>query len=190
MVGRLVPKKDPLLSIQAFTEVARVQRVELHVVGDGPLLQEARQLAVDLGIRKLVHFHGALGHTAVQEHFKHADIFLQHSRTDPQTGDTEGLPVAILEAMAHGLPVVSTNHAGIPEAVINGETGLLVEEGDLKGMVGSLLTLVSDTGLRQRLGSAARARTAAKFSWRTERRQLLKTLGLNAPDDEVANAGP
>ena len=59
---------------------------------------------------------------------KKAHIFLQHSVTCPITGDEEGVPVAILEAMASGLPVVSTFHAGIPEAVVDGKTGFLVSE--------------------------------------------------------------
>ena len=59
-----------------------------------------------------------------------ADVLIQHSVVDPATGDEEGLPVAILEGMGCGLPVVATRHAGIPESVVEGETGMLVDEGD------------------------------------------------------------
>jgi glycosyltransferase involved in cell wall biosynthesis len=180
MVGRMVAKKDPLLSIRAIGEVAKILPIEAHVVGDGPLLPDAQRVSDDLGLRGIVHFHGALDHSGVLKRYECADIFLQHSRTDPVTGDTEGLPVAILEAMAYGLPVVTTRHAGIPEAVVDRDSGLLVDEGDLTGMIANLLALMRDGVLRQQIGSAARAQVAAKFSWDVERNALLHTLGLDA----------
>ena len=80
-----------------------------------------------------------------------ADVFVQHSITDSHTGDQEGLPVAVLEAMASGLPVVATRHAGIPEAVVEGETGYLVEEGDIGAMAGHIARLAEDHTLRSKM---------------------------------------
>jgi glycosyltransferase involved in cell wall biosynthesis len=107
-----------------------------------------------------------------------ADIFFQHSMTDPQTGDEEGLPVAILEAMAHGLPVVSTRHAGIPEAVLEEVTGYLVNEGENALMAERLATLARDIDLRQRMGEQGWLRAKELFSWKVERAGLLKVMNL------------
>ena len=87
--------------------------------------------------------------------------------------------MAILEAMAEGLPVISTRHAGIPEAVLDGETGCLVEEGDSIGMAERIIHLVRNPGLRFRLGRTGWQRAKVHFSWEKERSQLLKVLGLN-----------
>ena len=76
---------------------------------------------------------------------------VEHSITNPENGDEEGLPAAIQEAMAHGMAVVSTRHAGIPEAVVEGQTGLLVDEGDVEGMARAFLQVTSSASV---LGNA------------------------------------
>ena len=86
------------------------------------------------------------------EMMQQADIFMHHAVVDPVTGDEEGLPVAILEAMQHRLPVISTQHAGIPDAVVNAVTGYLVEEGDTLGMSERICELANDRNLRERFG--------------------------------------
>jgi glycosyltransferase involved in cell wall biosynthesis len=88
---------------------------------------------------------------------------LQHSVT-AEDGDEEGLPVSILEAMAEGVPVVSTLHAGIPEAVRHGETGLLVEPGNCRAMAESACDLLRDEPLRRRMGATARKVVVTRFS--------------------------
>ena len=87
--------------------------------------------------------------------------------------------MAILEAMAQALPVVSTRHAGIPEAVVEGSTGLLVEEGDAGAMADCLLTLSKDADLRARLGLAGWRRARERYSWEQERASLLDIFGLD-----------
>lgn len=164
-VGRLVGKKSPLATLEA----CRRAGVELTVIGDGPLRQAMQNAgAVDL--------RGAQPHEQVLAAMHDADVFAQHSVTDPDTGDEEGLPVAILEAMAHGLPVVSTWHAGIPEAVIDGVTGFLVDEGDVEAMADRIAALAKDRDLRQRLGAAGRQVVKDRFSWAAERAGLLAVL--------------
>jgi len=105
-----------------------------------------------------------------------ADIFVQHSMTDPETGDEEGLPVAILEAMSAALPVVSTRHAGIPEAVVDGSTGYLVNEGESAAMAERLIILARNHDLREPLGAAGWARAKEHFTWDRERASLLHIL--------------
>jgi glycosyltransferase involved in cell wall biosynthesis len=104
------------------------------------------------------------------------DIFLQHSRRDPATGDEEGLPVALLEAMSYGLAIVSTRHGGIPEAIEDGTTGFLVAEGDYGGMAARIVDFARDPQLRREFGDRARVRHASDFSWERERERLTQLI--------------
>jgi len=176
LAGRLVAKKNPLATLEACARAARDGAdISVTVIGAGPLMDAVAAKAAELPIPVVIR--GAAPHSGVLAAMRDADVFCQHSVVDPATGDEEGVPVAILEAMAHGLPVVSTRHAGIPEAVLNGVTGLLVDEGDVAGMAEHLCVLSADVELRHRLGAAARERIQAEFSWARERdalRQLLR----------------
>lgn len=170
-VSRFTEKKGPQLTIQAFAAVhQRFPDTMLRMIGDGDLLPECARLVDALGLKASVQFLGAVPHEQVKEEMTRANVFVQHSRTAPD-GDEEGTPVTLMEAGATGLPVVSTYHAGIPDLVIDGVTGLLVEENDVEGMAGSMMRLVEDEDLRDRLGKAAAARVrfyfdAAKLSLR------------------------
>jgi colanic acid/amylovoran biosynthesis glycosyltransferase len=178
-VGRMVGKKAPLATLDALRIATKaVPQLRLEIVGDGMLLSAAKQYAGSSGLSNKVRFHGALPNDHVISLMEDSDIFVQHSITDPATGDEEGLPVAILESMAHGLPVVSTRHAGIPEAVVEGVTGFLVDEGDLAGMAERLVTLAEDRDLRLKMGTAGWRRAKEHFSWKREREELLAVLGI------------
>ena len=178
-IGRMVSKKAPILLLDAFRRaLAEVPDLYLTYVGDGPLYAAAEQFVRAFGLEKQVSLRGALPNAQVLTLLASADIFVQHSITCPLTGDQEGLPVAILEAMAHGKPVVATRHAGIPEAVTDGTNGLLVAEGNTMGMAEAIATLATDPALRQKMGAAARATAAAKFSWEQEKEALRDLMKL------------
>jgi glycosyltransferase involved in cell wall biosynthesis len=178
-VGRMVAKKAPLKLLAAFREASvRVPHLHLDYVGAGRLHAEVLQYVEQFDLSDRVTLHGEQTNEAVLELMTGADIFLQHSIVDPQTGDEEGMPVAILEAMAMALPVLSTRHAGIPEAVDHGVTGLLVEEGDVRGMAAQLVELASAPTLREIMGRRAWARARERFSWTREKTELQKILGL------------
>src|SRR6266850_2559879 len=132
-VGRFVDKKAPQLTLKAFARMHRsVPEAHLRMIGDGPLLDKCRELAVELNVQDVVTFLGAQSPAAVQAEMRSARCFVQHSM-EAANGDCEGTPVGILEAGASGLPVVSTRHAGIPDVVIEGETGFLSAEKDVSG---------------------------------------------------------
>jgi colanic acid/amylovoran biosynthesis glycosyltransferase len=178
-VGRMVTKKAPLLTLEAFRRAAEAcPELRLDYVGGGHLLPAAQQFVRDNGLDDRVSLHGGQPNHVVQRVMKDADIYVQHSMTDLDTGDEEGLPVAILEAMAHALPVVSTRHAGIPEAVLDTSTGYLVDERDSERMAEVITTLVRDPDMRGRMGQAGWARASEYFSWDRERAELLRILGL------------
>jgi colanic acid/amylovoran biosynthesis glycosyltransferase len=179
-VGRMVAKKAPILTLDAFRRAAlECPELVLDYVGDGELLPAARQFVQAFGLQRRVRLHGGRSQEEVQRFMRDADIFLQHSVTDPDSGDEEGLPVAILEAMACGLPVVSTRTAGIPEAVTDGENGFLVEAGDSAEMGARLATLAKDVELRLEIGAAAWRRADRDYRWERERDDLLRILGLS-----------
>jgi glycosyltransferase involved in cell wall biosynthesis len=179
-VGRMVAKKGPLLTLEAFKRAFALQNnLRFDFVGSGPLLEPAREFIAANGLSRCVTLHGDQPNEVVLQLMQQADIFLQHSITDPATGDEEGLPVAILEAMAYALPVVATEHAGIPEAVSDQETGFLVEEGDVKTMAVRIGILAGSQKIRTQLGFRAWERAREKFSWERERRELLELLQLS-----------
>jgi colanic acid/amylovoran biosynthesis glycosyltransferase len=179
-VGRMVAKKAPLLMLDAFRQAVEVYpNLHLDYVGTGVLFESVQKFIHDCNLDQRVTLHGSQPNQVVQKLMKEADIFVQHSITDPESGDEEGLPVAILEAMAFSLPVVSTYHAGIPEAVKHEETGLLVEEGNTKKMAEHLIALARDTQLRVDMGKEAWGRAQQHFSWEVESEQLRKVMGLN-----------
>lgn len=177
-VGRLVPKKDPVATVRACAAAARGgARLHLTIAGDGPLRDDVRR-AVEASFLSC-DLPGVLPHTRVLELMGRGGIFCQHSVVDPQTGDEEGLPVAILEAMAHAMPVVSTRHAGIPEMVEEGTTGFLVDEGDVEAMAERLARLADDPSLRRRMGAAGRARVNDGFTVERECSALRALLRLD-----------
>ncbi|WP_305790097.1 glycosyltransferase [Symbioplanes lichenis] len=158
-VGRLVEKKglDDLLAAAAtLSDLAP----RILIVGDGPLGPALRAQAAAL--RLDVTFAGALDHAAASRSMAAARVFASPSRTAAD-GDSEGLPTTLLEAQARGIPVVSTVHSGIPEAVRHESTGLLGPEGDRRALAHHLRSLLTDEQLRHRLGRQARAHVRADF---------------------------
>jgi len=176
-VGRMIVKKAPILTLDAFRCAAEKHpELRLDYVGGGELLPVAQQFIRVHNLGDRVTLHGSQPREIVRRLMGGADVFLQHSIIDPKTGDEEGLPVSILEAMANSLPVISTYHAGIPEAVLDGSTGYLVPEGDVVGMAERLITLAREPALRRRMGEAGWCRAKKHFSWEKERAELLKLL--------------
>ena len=118
-----------------------------------------------------------------------ARAFVQHSVEAP-SGDAEGTPVAVLEAGASGLPVVATRHAGIPDVVIEGKTGLLVEEHDVAGMADAMLRLIDDPPLAANLGAAARDHVRAHFSMERSIDRLWRIIAPCCEGGEPRLASP
>lgn len=177
--GRMVPVKAPILTLDAFRRARQAHpELQLDYVGAGPLRSAAIQFVTAFNLEGQVLLHGGLPNPAVHTLMGESDIFVHHGMTDPDKGDEEGLPVVILEAMAAGLPVVSTRHAGIPEEVEDGVTGFLVQEGDSIGMADRIERLARDHGLRRQMGVAGWERARERFTWCRERDSLLQILGF------------
>lgn len=173
-IGRLVPKKGPFYLLEAFRRAAaRDPELRLDYIGGGPEAWAMRQLVDAAGLDERVRLHGTVPEPVKQSLIAECGVFVQHSLTDPDNGDEEGLPAAIQEAMAAGMAVVTTRHAGIPEAVIDRETGLLVDERDVAGMAQAFI----DVGpCAAALGLAGHARALAHDAWPLERARLKTWL--------------
>jgi len=129
-LSRFVEKKGHEFTIKAFHQFLRNKpdfSGQLVLAGDGPLRAEMMALCETLNIQNQVIFSGSVNHEEVKDLLEEARVFLHPSVTS-SNGDTEGIPTAIMEAMAMELPVISTYHSGIPELVIDGQHGFLVEE--------------------------------------------------------------
>jgi glycosyltransferase involved in cell wall biosynthesis len=172
-VGRFVEKKGPLMTLEAFRAAhARFPAAKLWMAGEGPMLQECRDMVSRYGMQAAVFFPGILRHDMVPAILQRGRAFVQHS-VQASSGETEGTPVAILEAAAAGLPIIATRHAGIPEAVLDGVSGLLVDQGDVGGMADAMCRLLESPSLAQQLGEAGRQHMRAHY----DMKRYLGTLG-------------
>lgn len=172
-VARLVEKKGIADALRALATLRRGGvNTELSVAGDGPLRRPLEAMARELGLGQGVRWLGAVGHGELPALLAESDVFLGPSRT-ADDGDEEGIPVAIMEAMASGLPVVATTHSAIPELVENGRSGWLVPERDPDALAARLAQLAGDPDARAAMGRAGRARVLAEFDARHLTDRLL-----------------
>jgi colanic acid/amylovoran biosynthesis glycosyltransferase len=140
-IGRLVEKKGVRYAVEAMTILRKEEpQAVLDIVGDGPLRATLEGQVRELGLEEAVQFHGWLNHEKIENILRKADVLIAGSITGAD-GDAEGIPNVAKEAMAAGVPVVATRHAGIPELVRHEETGLLVSERDSSAMAGAVLRL-------------------------------------------------
>ncbi len=180
-VGRMVDKKgfaDLLAAAPAI--LGRAPRARFVLAGGGDLLEPLRRRAEELGIAGAVHFPGALEHPQVLALIAAASVFVMPSVRD-RRGNVDGLPIVVLEAMAAARPVVATAVSGLPLAITDRESGLLVAEHDPQALADAILELLADSAAARRLGAAAAARVRAELNWpavaRVHDRLVRRTLG-------------
>jgi glycosyltransferase involved in cell wall biosynthesis len=175
-VGRLVAFKGFEYLIEACEQL-RQRSIQFHceIIGDGPLHEKLQHQIDELRLGERITLAGALPQDCVLEKLRAADIFALASTTD-DNGASDVFPTVILEAMASARPVVSTTLAGIPESVIDKETGLLVPAGESWLFADALETLCRDAGLRARYGAAGRARVEQHFQVGITVRPLIEML--------------
>lgn len=170
--GRLIEKKGYDTTLRAFARFREVHpQSRLVILGEGPLLDSLKQLAADLDVTRYVTFSGFVEQGRIRSEYGWAHAFLHPSRTSGD-GNREGVPNALLEAMSTGLPVLATNHGGIPEAVSDGVEGFLADENDWEAFAVAMHDLAASEKNWQHMGAAARAKIEAKF----ERSQQIAEL--------------
>jgi colanic acid/amylovoran biosynthesis glycosyltransferase len=145
--GRLIEKKGLPVALRAFsTFLKQHPNATLTIAGEGPLLPELQKFARELGVTDRVSFTGFVSQEQLREIYYRSHIFLHPSQTG-RDGNQEGIPNSMLEAMATGLPVFATEHGGIPEAIENGVSGVLIPERDDSALAQALLDASRDSDL-------------------------------------------
>ena len=167
-VGRVVYQKGLDLAVRALAGLKDVPW-EWRIAGDGPQMVTLQHLVTGLGLDERVHFLGWQDAARLKEQYSAANLFLFPSRH-------EGMPNAVLEAMASGLPVVATRIAGSEELVVDGETGTLVPAENVDALREALRPLLLDESARTRMGRAARRRVEESFGWARVAQQYQEIL--------------
>jgi glycogen synthase len=166
--GRIVHQKGLDLAMRALGGLKDLHW-EWHIAGDGPQRPVLQSLARELGIEDHVHFLGWQSREQLMQCYRQANMFVFPSRH-------EGMPNALLEAMASGLPVVASCIAGNEELVVEGETGYLVPSEDMEALQTALKKLLSDPASREQMGNASRQYVEANYSWQSTAQQYALLL--------------
>ncbi|MGF7163104.1 glycosyltransferase involved in cell wall biosynthesis [Rhodoligotrophos appendicifer] len=172
-VGRAVPKKGYDVLLTALARLPEDLHWRFMHIGGGEIASELEALALRLGIADRVEWRGAQPQPEVISLLREGDLFVLASRVD-ETGDRDGLPNVLMEAASQGLCCVSTAVSAIPEFILDGETGILVEPDDPTALAGEIARLAGVPDLRQRLGLAAHARLTTRFSKDACSRMLIE----------------
>ncbi len=181
---RLIGKKGLPTTLRAFAEFGHDHpHATLTIAGEGPLLGELRDLAGRLGIGARVEFTGFLSQAQLRQRLADAHLFVHPSETGAD-GNREGVPNSLLEAMSTGLPVAATTHGGIPEAVVDAESGRLVAERDPGALAAALREMVAGPARLARMGEAASAAVAREFGQEAQAARLEAIY-----DEAVLRAG-
>ncbi len=175
-VGRLIDKKrfaDLIRACGLLMERGRSFRCE--IIGEGPLEKELHQQIHDLDLQNYVKLLGPKPQHEIAEHLAMGTVFVLPSLIDA-SGGMDNLPTVIMEAMATGLPVISTPIGGIPEMVVQNETGVLVPAGDSSALASAIERVIADLSLARRLGENGYKRANELFSIEKNVRELLATI--------------
>jgi glycosyltransferase involved in cell wall biosynthesis len=167
-VGRIVHQKGIDLAMHALAGLKDLDW-EWRIAGDGPQMESLKRLAAELDLGGRLQFLGWQSRDQLVEQYQWSDLFLFPSRH-------EGMPNAVLEAMASGLPVIATRISGSEELVVDGETGLLVPSEDVRALQSALRRLLTDPALRRNMGLASRRRAEGHYSWENAARQYALLL--------------
>jgi phosphatidylinositol alpha-1,6-mannosyltransferase len=164
-VGRLQTRKGHDLMIQAVRQLTRLHHRSLRyvIVGDGQERSRLEALVDECGVRDHVTFSGEVPSELLPHYFAACDIFVLPNRVEQ--GDVEGFGIVFLEAAAAGKPTVGGRSGGVPEAVADGVTGLLVGGTDVEELAVTIERLIDSELMRRNLGDAGRMRAVREFSW-------------------------
>jgi glycosyltransferase involved in cell wall biosynthesis len=164
-VGRLVERKGVHVLIDAVQRLASGGRdVLVDVVGDGPARADLESRAAGAGVAARVRFRGLVPDEELASAYRECDAFVLPAVVDAK-GDTEGLGVVLLEALAHGRPVIASSAGGIRDIVVDRETGLLVPPADAAALAEAIATYMDEPDLAHDLALAGRAHVERTFSW-------------------------
>ncbi len=176
-VSRLMPRKGQDTLIEALAEIRRqVPDTALLLVGGGPYRKKLQQLAQRLGVAEHVFFTGSVPYEELPMHYAAGDVFAMPCRTRNAGLDVEGLGIVFLEASATGLPVIAGDSGGAPDAVLDGETGYVVDGRGKSGVAGRVGACLADRDVISSLGSRGRSWVLSDWGWDRQVATLRKML--------------
>jgi glycosyltransferase involved in cell wall biosynthesis len=178
-VSRLVEKKGFPVLLQACRVLKARMPLRCDIYGDGPLRAELTRLAAQLGLQDVVTFHGSRPHLEVLSELETASVFVL-ACVEARNGDRDGTPNSLLEAMARGIPVVSTQLSGIPEIVRDGVDGLLAPPGDAEALTERITRIAQDRGLAESLRLAGQESVRTRFTIDRTVESFLRALPSTA----------
>jgi phosphatidylinositol alpha-1,6-mannosyltransferase len=184
-VSRLMPRKGQDSLIRALPRIRAKagDDVALLVVGGGPYREQLAGLVAERGLERDVVITGGVPWEELAAHYAAGDVFAMPCRTRQRGWDVEGLGIVYLEASATGLPVVSGDSGGAPDAVRDGETGYVVGGRDEDGLVARVTELLDDPALAAAMGRAGRSWVVAEWGWERSARRLRQMLEGQDPDE-------
>lgn len=163
-VGRLVARKGVATVIESMPRVLEsVPDALFAISGDGPILSDLKDRVLELNLQNSIRFTGMISYNDLPEVYSAANVFVMPSMNEEP--DVEGFGIVFLEANACGRPVVGARSGGIPDAIVDGETGILVDAGDVDGLSHELVRLLMDRPLQSRMGMNGRNRILKAFTW-------------------------
>jgi colanic acid/amylovoran biosynthesis glycosyltransferase len=183
-LGRLVQKKgqiNVLKALKILKEARKDKNIELTFVGSGNCLDELKKYVQENDLIKYVTFYEHINHEELLQIFKDHDIFI-HPSIKTSNGEKEGIPTSILEAMSSGMPIISTYHAGIPEAISNGEEGILVQENDTESLAEAMFSLANNSQMQKSMGNKAILKVRRNYDIKNQIKNL-ETIYRNVIKD-------
>jgi phosphatidylinositol alpha-1,6-mannosyltransferase len=177
-VSRLVPRKGQDTLLRAWPAVlSQVPDAALLIVSGGPYAKTLRQLAAQAGVSGSVTFTGSVPRAELPAHYAAGDVFAMPCRTRRGGLDVEGLGIVYLEASAAGLPVVGGNSGGAPDAILEGETGYVVDGRDVQALASRLTGLMKDPAGARAMGEKGRAWVERDWNWDLTASRLRSLIG-------------
>ncbi len=177
-MARLVERKGIDIVLRVLPGIVKdVPDLHYLVVGEGPDRARLQKMCKDLGLQSHVTFAGVVPMEDIPDYYRLCESFIMVSRT-LDSGNVEGFGIVYIEANAAGKPVIGGKSGGVPDAVVDGVTGLLVEPLDEEAVAGAIRTLCQDEELRARMGEMGRIRAVAEFDWRNNQQKICRALGV------------
>jgi phosphatidylinositol alpha-1,6-mannosyltransferase len=174
-VGRMDLHKGHERALRIFPDLLKkIPELKYIIAGSGPQEGRLKMLAKELGVEERVIFCGRVPQKELPRYYNLADVCVAPSETIPSVGQTEGFGLVLLEAAACGKPSVAGAAGGMPEAIVDGETGFLIQSGDDQALRDAIAKLLEDPALARKMGAAGR-QWAQQWTWERSR-QALKTI--------------
>mgnify|MGYP003116350781 CR=1 FL=1 len=176
-LGRLVDFKGPLETIKAFNLACKAgMNAELIIAGRGELEEKCKELVASSPYKAKIFLKGWVDKDEAEELYRTCDLFTAHNKVDEYTNQVEAFGVTIIEAMSYSLPVITGKCGGVEDSIRDGETGYLIDPGNIEEHAEKFLKLYEDVGLRKKMGKNARQRIKDHFSLKKEKQGLKKIL--------------